>query len=250
VYPAVRVKIWRSDGTVLFSDEERLIGQHFGSDEVRRAATGQVVSEVEDLSAPENVHERGLKPKLFATYVPLYLQTGAGGQPDAVVELYQDYAGIQAAIDDVLRTIVVSITAALAVIYLLLVPVARLTTRTELARKRAVRENSEKSRFLAFMSHELRTPLNSILGFSQLLEAQHHGRLSERQLRHVNNIKTSGHHLLAIINDILDLSKVEAGAMEMRLEPVDVRAVLDEVVIQLSPLCGTRLDLAWKFGIG
>ncbi|MHB9096720.1 MAG: sensor histidine kinase, partial [Syntrophales bacterium] len=77
-----------------------------------------------------------------------------------------------------------------------------------------------KSEFLANMSHELRTPLNAIIGFSELLECQYPGKLDESQKEYIRDINTSGKHLLAIISDILDLAKVEAG--KMRMEPADV----------------------------
>jgi signal transduction histidine kinase len=77
--------------------------------------------------------------------------------------------------------------------------------------------NRHKSEFLASMSHELRTPLNAIIGFSDALAEQFFGPLNPRQARYVQHITSSGRHLLALINDILDLSKVEAGRMELEL---------------------------------
>jgi signal transduction histidine kinase/CheY-like chemotaxis protein/CHASE3 domain sensor protein len=82
-----------------------------------------------------------------------------------------------------------------------------------------------KSEFLANMSHELRTPLNAIIGFSELLKSGLAGELSDDQTEYVNDIFSSGEHLLSLINDILDLSKVEAGAMTLDLEPIDIRAL-------------------------
>jgi PAS domain S-box-containing protein len=84
-----------------------------------------------------------------------------------------------------------------------------------------------KDEFLAGMSHELRTPLNSILGFAEILQNGVFGPLNERQLKFANNIEESGVHLLAVINDILDLSKVEAGKMELEIGPLSVEAVCE-----------------------
>ncbi len=84
-----------------------------------------------------------------------------------------------------------------------------------------------KSEFLANMSHELRTPLNAIIGFSELLQMQIAGELNERQRGYVDDVLDSGRHLLALINDILDLSKVEAGAMELDLAEVSLRNTLE-----------------------
>jgi len=83
-----------------------------------------------------------------------------------------------------------------------------------------------KSEFLANMSHELRTPLNAIIGFSELLKDGHKGELSKSQQNFITEIFNSGVHLLALINDILDLSKVEAGAQTLVLETIDVAALL------------------------
>jgi signal transduction histidine kinase len=77
-----------------------------------------------------------------------------------------------------------------------------------------------KSEFLANMSHELRTPLNAVIGFSELLEGKLFGDLNDKQAEYVADIRTSGRHLLTLINDILDLSKIEAGRMDLQLTPV------------------------------
>jgi len=86
--------------------------------------------------------------------------------------------------------------------------------------------SKHKSDFLANMSHELRTPLNAIIGFSEVLHEQMFGELNEQQLGYVNDVLDSGRHLLSLINDILDLSKVEAGRMELELADVSVPEAL------------------------
>jgi len=87
-----------------------------------------------------------------------------------------------------------------------------------------------KSEFVAHVSYELRTPINSILGFSEILEAEHFGTLNEKQKEYVADIARSSKGLRALINDILDLSMIEAGAMTIQTEPVSIREVLEEVV--------------------
>ena len=87
-----------------------------------------------------------------------------------------------------------------------------------------------KSEFLASMSHELRTPLNGILGFSDLLAEKLRGQATDRELRYVQNIHDAGDHLLALINDVLDISKVEAGRVELRPETIAVGQLLAPVV--------------------
>ena len=87
-----------------------------------------------------------------------------------------------------------------------------------------------KSEFLASMSHELRTPLNAVLGFSEVLLERMFGDINERQEEYLRDIHGSGKHLLELLNEILDLSKVEAGRMELEYSAVDLRVLLDEVV--------------------
>jgi signal transduction histidine kinase len=104
----------------------------------------------------------------------------------------------------------------------------------------AIRSSDAKSRFLANMSHELRTPLTSILGFAQLLEEKDFGPLTERQRRYVGNISSSGQHLLSLINDILDLSKVQAGQMDLAVDDVRVKAAVGDVVVLARPLAEAK----------
>jgi CheY-like chemotaxis protein/two-component sensor histidine kinase len=86
------------------------------------------------------------------------------------------------------------------------------------------------------MSHELRTPLNAILGFSELMSDERYGTLNDRQHRYVSNIRTGGKHLLKLINDLLDLSRIEAGHMELARESVAVDTAVSEVLNALQPL--------------
>jgi nitrogen-specific signal transduction histidine kinase/CheY-like chemotaxis protein len=90
--------------------------------------------------------------------------------------------------------------------------------------------NRHKSEFLANMSHELRTPLNAIIGFSELLQEQLDTVVNDRQKRYLTNVRDAGNHLLTLINDVLDLSKVEAGRIELRPERIVVAALLAPVL--------------------
>jgi len=114
--------------------------------------------------------------------------------------------------------------------------------QSELVRARMEAEiaNKAKSEFLASMSHELRTPLNSIIGFSDMLLTQNFGPLNEKQMRYVNNISVSGGHLLKLINDILDLSKIEAGKMELHVEKLSISGSVSEVKALLTPLASKK----------
>jgi signal transduction histidine kinase/DNA-binding response OmpR family regulator len=114
------------------------------------------------------------------------------------------------------------------------------------AKERAEQESRYKSRFLASMSHELRTPLNAIIGFSELLDQEIFGDLTTRQKEYVGYVVQSGRHLLSLVNDILDLSKIEAGRMELSREWVAPLAVIDAVQGSVQPLAlkqGVKLEL-------
>jgi signal transduction histidine kinase/ActR/RegA family two-component response regulator len=97
-----------------------------------------------------------------------------------------------------------------------------------------IRANNLKSEFLANMSHELRTPLNAIIGFSELLLERHGSPLAVEQREYVTDILSSGRHLLELINDILDLSKIEAGKMSLSLEEFDLESVVEEALMTLK----------------
>jgi signal transduction histidine kinase len=102
-----------------------------------------------------------------------------------------------------------------------------------------------KSDFLATMSHELRTPLNAIIGFSEVLHEQMFGELNERQLAYVSDVLEAGRHLLSLINDVLDLAKIEAGRMELELSSVAIPEILRSAVSMLSERAsGAGLTLA------
>jgi signal transduction histidine kinase len=100
----------------------------------------------------------------------------------------------------------------------------------------AEESNKVKSEFIANMSHELRTPLNSVIGFSQMLNEKIFGDLNEKQMHYVCNIQKSGKHLLELINDILDISKIESGKMEYTPEITDIKEIMDEIIVLMDPL--------------
>ncbi|MDX2086482.1 MAG: PAS domain S-box protein [Kofleriaceae bacterium] len=111
------------------------------------------------------------------------------------------------------------------------------------AREAAEAASAAKSEFLSSMSHELRTPLNAILGFAQLLERDRKNPLDTRQLERLRHVLRGGEHLLRLIDDVLDLAKIEAGGITISIEPVELAEVLAQVVTTLEPMA-TRAQIA------
>jgi GAF domain-containing protein/CHASE1-domain containing sensor protein len=108
------------------------------------------------------------------------------------------------------------------------------------ATRQAEEASHHKSEFLANMSHEIRTPMNAIIGFSDLLREQGVGPLNEKQLRYLSHIRNGGKHLLQLINDILDLSKVEAGKFVLTPEPLPVAETLEDILVIVRGLANTK----------
>src|SRR2546427_3136033 len=100
--------------------------------------------------------------------------------------------------------------------------------------------SQHKSEFLANMSHELRTPLNAIIGFSEVLTDRMFGELNEKQEEYLKDIYASGTHLLSLINDILDLSKIEAGRMELEVTDFDLPQAIDNALTLVRERAGRR----------
>src|SRR5207253_8688260 len=100
--------------------------------------------------------------------------------------------------------------------------------------------SQHKSEFLASMSHELRTPLNAIIGFSDVLLQGMFGDTNEKQTEYLRDILASGQHLLSLINDILDLSKIEAGRMELDFADFDLPSAIDDALLLMRERAGRR----------
>ncbi len=121
------------------------------------------------------------------------------------------------------------------------------------ARRESEAANSAKSQFLASMSHELRTPLNAIIGYSEMMEEEATEQGHTGYVPDLQKVRAAGRHLLALINDVLDLSKIEAGKMELHLETFELRPMIEAVAATVVPLIEKngntlRLDLAGGLG--
>jgi signal transduction histidine kinase len=118
--------------------------------------------------------------------------------------------------------------------YVLRVHRAEMATRSaEAAREEAI---AARGRFYAAMSHELRTPINAIIGYNELLLSSIYGDLTPEQSRGVERSQRAARHLLELVNDVLDLSKLEAGKMDLQVEPVSMSALIDDLFTTIRPL--------------
>ncbi len=108
---------------------------------------------------------------------------------------------------------------------------ARLFTEIEIKGRQLETASRHKSEFLANMSHELRTPLNAVIGFSEVLSEQMFGTINDKQAEYLKDILESGRHLLSLINDILDLSKIEAGRMELEATEFELPTTIENALI-------------------
>jgi PAS domain S-box-containing protein len=194
INPAHRALLHDPDGGVLGGDWHTLIPSHAHGmiDEIRATlARGQGWHGL----LPVQTQDGGE----FISYSNVNLVFDECGQPSFVFNIFYDYS------DELKR-------------------------RQEIqdAREQAEKANRAKSEFLSSMSHELRTPLNAIIGFAQLLEKSRKEPLSARQASHVHHILKSGRHLLVLINEVLDLAKIEAGRISISLESVDIQEILEE----------------------
>lgn len=247
----IKIKAFNRDGVAVFSTVRSEIGEDkSGNSGFRSARDGQQVNELTHRGRISGTEGESYNVDVVSTYIPI-----RGDKSDdevmAVFELYSDVTATVAHIERVTMRLLVILLAAFFVLYLSLLAIVARADRIIQGQYRALGESEAalrrseelaasasraKSEFLSSMSHELRTPMNAILGFAQLLESEPDAPLREGQQRFVRQIIKAGEHLLALIDQVLDLARIEAGKMTLSLETVSIAGVLDETLPMVQHL--------------
>jgi GAF domain-containing protein len=207
-------------------DAYRATPLRLGQGATGRAAETKIPTQIADLHQEQEFATRGLRPILSRLgyqsllAVPLLLDQKVMG---ALTTYRRETGEFSPEIVNLLQTFATQSTLA--------IQNARLFREIEDKGRQLEAANRHKSEFLANMSHELRTPLNAIIGFSEVLQERLFGELNEKQAEYTDDILSSGRHLLSLINDILDLSKVEAGRMELELAKFDLPTAIENALI-------------------
>ena len=258
--PVSKVKIYQPSGLAVYSSEDKEIGEDSsGNSGFRLAASGKPVSEFTragELSESEGeVEDRDV----VSTYIPI--PDGAGGV-QAVFELYSDVGDAVARIRASTLRLLLGLIAVFAALYAVLLLIVAHADKILRRQYRELKENEEqirvsnlalrkseeaaasasraKTEFLSSMSHELRTPMNAILGFGQLLLTEPGEPLGPQRTRFVEQILKAGRHLLELINEVLDLARIEAGKLVLSVEPVSVSGVVRECAPLIQNLARDR----------
>lgn len=266
--PVLKVKIYRGNLTIYSSDHAQIGQIKTGIDFERAHVEGAIVSALAYRGEFDALVGLVMDRNLVETYVPLTTPATRAAQGDhddvyndgLIIEVYTDVTSLMTEIRMTEIKLLIGLIGLFAALYLVLLYVVRRADQTiteqhkslavEVAQRKqaetdiryslaiAEEANRAKSDFLSSMSHELRTPMNSILGFGQLLVDDPADPLSEKHQRFAQQILSNGEHLLALINQVLDLARIEAGKVPMTLENLEVSDVIRECQDMSDSLIG------------
>jgi len=263
--PVLKIKVYDLKGYIMYSTSQHEVGLLAKADAEFRQTfrSGDVISELDYHDTFNSINGTVTDRWVLSSYLPI---RGAGNREvEGIIEIYSDVTGLYENIESSQFKFSIVVILTMGLVYLTLFMLVRYadnlirsharvreqhlqeieninrqlednTRALSYARDRALGANKAKSQFLANMSHELRTPLNAVIGYSELLEDDIDPAAYPQASNDLKKIQLAGKHLLELINDILDLSKVEAGKIELYLEPIDTKAFLEELITTIRPL--------------
>lgn len=243
--PVLKVKIFDLNAKTVFSTDKSQIGEQKEPDYMGSIAanTGKVISKLSHRAHFAGINGLLHNRDIVSSYLPIIETTKNGERIVGVFEAYYDVSDQFKSIWQEQIYAFVIIVLILSLLYLSLFFFVKradsVMTHQELdlkiARDQAMDASKAKTIFLANMSHELRTPLNAIIGYSEIL-SESELVTNEETRQDIDRINTSGRHLLSLINNILDLSKIEAGEMSVRIESFDIEKAVENVLASLKSL--------------
>lgn len=270
-----KIKVYNLNGVAVYSSVLREIGEDKSANSGFIAARqGELVNDLTHRGTMSGTEGEIENVDVVSTYIPIYL--GSSGKVIAVFELYSNVTATVAHIQTVTIRLLFALLAVFLCLYLCLLAIVARADKIlqrqyqtlvdnelhlqakadELEREigerreieKALRLSEEvaatasraKSEFLSSMSHELRTPMNSILGFAQLLGTEPDAPLTDNQERFVKQILKAGTHLLSLIDQVLDLARIEAGKMTLSIEPVRLTPLLEETLSMVQYLAAQK----------
>ncbi|MEJ2179734.1 MAG: ATP-binding protein [Gammaproteobacteria bacterium] len=258
----LKIKIFNSSGLTVYSTDPSQIGKLMPPDYLGNVANkeNRIISQA--IFKPRMLTWRGdtvVDRYVVSSYLPLRYFDDY--EAEGVFEIYNDVTEIYEQINTSQQKFATVLSIALGSVYLLLFLFVRYGDKVikknidlAVARDSERQANKEKSHFLANMSHELRTPLNAIIGYSELLEESAQDKGDSGCVEDSLKIQSAARHLLQLINEILDLSKVEAGELKVFLEPVklgsfikDVKSLVDPMVIKKNSFLAVHVDVELEY---
>ncbi len=250
----VRVKLFNTEGLTLFSTLPSQTGKKNEGDfdEIRLVANGEITSSIEFVENFQTINGETINDiYLVSSFLPVK-QPGVG-EIEGVFEIYSNITDLYTRINQSQMKFALALFGASLLMFIIVYFIVRNLEKVikenielQVAHDSARDANKAKSRFLANMSHELRTPLNAIIGYSELLEEDACSQASESTIDDLGKIQSAGRHLLNIINEILDLSKIEAGQMTLFVENINFQELAYEVDNLVKPLMAEKHNV-FKF---
>lgn len=251
----VKVKVYNPEGITVFSTDPRQISEDKSKNKgFIHAMSGFVASEITFRDEFDAFEHYIVDRDLVFSYIPVRKNNDDSEPIIAVMELYSDVTPLVKIISNDRIKIVSSVSFIMVALYLFLFVIVRHANNiivqqhkkrnlqekeTIVAKEEAEFANRSKSELLSRMSHELRTPMNAILGFSQLLQIDD-DNLTDEQKESVDYIMKGGVHLLSLINEVLDISEIDAGGMVLQMEAVSLDSAINSAVLLTRSLTSKR----------